>query len=70
AEEEYREAIRADPDYAEAHANLGILFLITERPEEAKKEFEIAKELFENQGREEDVMKVEELLADIQKQGE
>ena len=67
-EEEYREAIRADPDLAEAHGNLGILFLITGRPEEAKKEFEIVKELFENQGREEDVMKVEELLADIQKQ--
>jgi tetratricopeptide (TPR) repeat protein len=62
AEEEYREAIRADPDHAKAHANLGILLLKTERPEEAKNAFDIAKELFRNQGREEDVMKVEELL--------
>jgi tetratricopeptide (TPR) repeat protein len=58
----YRDAIRADPDYAKAHANLGILFLATERPEEAKKEFGIAKELFKNQGRDEDVKKIEELL--------
>jgi len=41
--------------------------LITKRPEEAKKEFEIAKELFENQGKEEHVKKVKELLANIQK---
>ena len=63
AEREYREAIRTDPDYAEAHGNLGIFLLKTERPEEAKNEFEIAKELFEDQGREDDVKKVEELLA-------
>nr|QNT35502.1 cell division coordinator CpoB [uncultured Methanosarcinales archaeon] len=62
AEVEYRDAIRAYPDHAEAHANLGLLFLATERPEEAKKEFEVAKELFKNQGRDEDVKKVEELL--------
>jgi len=58
----YREAIRADPDHAEAYANLGILFLITKRPEEAKKEFEIAKQLFKDQGGEDDVKKMAELL--------
>ena len=63
AEEEWREAIRIDPDDAEAHANLGALLLGTERPEEAKKEFDIAKELFMNQGRGGAVKKVEELLA-------
>ncbi len=63
AEKEYRDAIRADLDLAEAHGNLGLLFLTTERPEEAKKEFGITKELFTNQGRVEDVKKVEELLA-------
>ena len=59
--------IRINPDHAEAHTNLGYIFLKTEGLKEARKEFEIAKELFENQGREEDVMKVAELLADIQK---
>ena len=63
AEEGYRDAIRMDPDLAEAHANLGILFLTTERPEEAEKEFGIAKELFKNQGRDEDVKMMEELLS-------
>ncbi len=63
AEKECREAIRVDPSLAEAHANLGILFLATERPKEAEKEFEIAKELFKNQGRDEDVKKIEELLS-------
>ena len=63
AKEAWGEAIKADPDDAEAHANLGSLFLITERPEEANEEFEIAKKLFKNQGREEDANVVEELLA-------
>ena len=63
AEEVYREAIRADPDLAEAHANLGLLFLATERPEEAMKEFEVAKELFKSQGRDEYVKMMEELLS-------
>ena len=63
AEEEYRAAIRADPNLAESHANLGILFLATERLEEAEKEFGIAKELFKNRGRDEYVKKMKELLS-------
>ena len=63
AEQEWREAILVDTGLAEAHANLGILFLATERPEEAKKEFEVAKELFKSQGRNEYVKKVEEVLS-------
>ncbi len=55
--------MRADPDFAAVYYNLGFLFLVTERPEEAKKEFSIAKELFKSQGRVEDVKNVEELLA-------
>ena len=62
AEKEYREAIRIDPNDGEAHANLGYLLRI-ERPKEAMNEFEITKELFEKQGREADVKKVEEILA-------
>ena len=42
AEEEYREAIRANPDHAEAHANLGFLLSTLDREEEAIKEFNIA----------------------------
>jgi Flp pilus assembly protein TadD len=62
AEAEYREAIRINPDYAETHANLGILFSETGNKEEAKNELEIAKDLFEKEGREADVKKTEELL--------
>ncbi|RZB29391.1 MAG: hypothetical protein AEth_01208 [Candidatus Argoarchaeum ethanivorans] len=65
AEKEYREAIRINPDYAEAYNNLGILFLKTERLEDAKKEFEIAKNLFEKQGKEEDVKKMDVLLEEL-----
>ena len=54
---------RAYLDGAKDHANLGLLFRETERPEEAKKEFEVAKELFKNQGKAEHVKKVEELLS-------
>ncbi|MBE9591916.1 MAG: tetratricopeptide repeat protein [Proteobacteria bacterium] len=57
AEVEYREALRINPDYAEAHANLGILHSETGKKEEAKKEFEIAKELFDEQEREADANK-------------
>jgi Tfp pilus assembly protein PilF len=62
SEREYREAIRIKPNLAEAHANLGILFSKTGKREEAKKELRTAKELFEEEGREEDVKKMEELL--------
>ena len=65
AEEEYKKAIKLNLNLAEAHANLGILFLIIERSEEAKKELKIAKELFEKEGREEDVKKAEELLKSL-----
>ena len=65
AEEEYKEAIRIKPDFAAAHANLGILFSKTGKKEEAKKEFRIAKESFEEEGREEDVKKAEKLLKSL-----
>ena len=64
-EKEYKEAIRINPDFAEAHGNLGILYSETKKSEEAKKELEIAKRLFEAQGREEDVKKAEELLGSL-----
>jgi tetratricopeptide (TPR) repeat protein len=50
AEKEYRETIRIDPNDGEAHANLGDIFLRIERLKEAKNEFEIAKELFCEEG--------------------
>ena len=59
----YREAIRMDPYLAEAHTNLGVVFQTMDRPENAKREFGTAKELFKSQGREADVKKMEELLA-------
>ena len=65
AETEYREALRINPDYAEAHGNLGILYLKTGKKEEAKKELEIAKRLFDEQVREADVKKAEELLKSL-----
>jgi tetratricopeptide (TPR) repeat protein len=65
AEAEYRDALRINPDYAEAHYNLGILFLETGKNEEAKMELEIAKRLFDEQGREAEVKKTEELLKSL-----
>ncbi|MCK4735691.1 MAG: tetratricopeptide repeat protein [Methanophagales archaeon] len=65
AEEEYREAIKINPDYAEAHNNLGVLYSETKRSEEAKRELGIAKRLFGEQGREEDVKEAEELLQSL-----
>ena len=65
AEAEYREALRIKPNSAEAHANLGILYSKTGRNEETNEEFEIAKRLFDEQGREEDMKKVEELLKSL-----
>ncbi|MBN1762821.1 MAG: tetratricopeptide repeat protein, partial [Methanomicrobia archaeon] len=65
AETEYKEAIRINPDYAEAHGNLGILYSQTKRVEEARKELETARRLFEEQGRAEDVKIAEELLKSL-----
>jgi tetratricopeptide (TPR) repeat protein len=65
AEAEYREALRINPDSAEAHGNLGILYSKTGSNEEAKKELEIAKRLFDEQRREADVKKAEELLKSL-----
>jgi Flp pilus assembly protein TadD, contains TPR repeats len=62
AEAEYREALRLKPNYAEAHGNLGILYSETGKKEATNKELEIAKSLFEAQGRAEDVKKAEALL--------
>jgi tetratricopeptide (TPR) repeat protein len=62
AEAEYREALRINPDFADAHANLGILYSITGSNEEAKKELRVAKRLFDEQGREANAKKTEELL--------
>jgi Flp pilus assembly protein TadD len=62
AEVEYRETLRINPDSAVAHYNLGILYSKTGKKEEAKKELEIAKRLFDEQGRETDAKKAEELL--------
>ena len=62
---EYREALRINPNDAEAHANLGILFSVTGKKEKAKKELEIAKRLFDEQVKEADVKKVEELLKSL-----
>jgi hypothetical protein len=47
------------------HGNLGILYSKTGKNEEAKKELEIAKRLFDEQGREADVKKAEELLKSL-----
>jgi len=67
AEKEYKEAIKVKPNIAEFHVNLGDLYFRTGRSEEAKEELEIAKRLFEAQGREEDVKKAEELLNSFKK---
>jgi Flp pilus assembly protein TadD len=64
-EKEFKEAIRVNPNLAEAHNNFGVLLGNLKRFEEAKKELEIAKRLFEAQGREEDVKKAEELLSSL-----
>jgi Tfp pilus assembly protein PilF/predicted nucleic-acid-binding protein len=67
AEVEFREALRIKSDDAEAHYNLGILFKDMRRKEDArkedaKKELEIAKRLFDEQGREADVKQAEGVL--------
>ncbi|NOQ29182.1 MAG: tetratricopeptide repeat protein, partial [Methanosarcinales archaeon] len=39
---EYREALRLEPDFARAHANLGFLLKRLKRVEESVQEFEMA----------------------------
>jgi tetratricopeptide (TPR) repeat protein len=65
AEREYKEAIRSNPDDAEAHGNLGSLYSQTGRVEEAKEELEIAKRLFDEQGRQKEATIVEALLKSL-----
>jgi len=65
AQEEYREAIRIDPNLAEAHNNLGNLWLSIGRKDEAKKEILKARELFEKQGRIDDIKRCDEILRDL-----
>jgi tetratricopeptide (TPR) repeat protein len=65
ADKEYREVLRINPNSAEAHGNLGILYSKTGKKEEAKKELEIAKRFFDEQGREADAKKTEGLLKSL-----
>ncbi len=62
AEKEYREAILLNPNYAEAHANLGGLYLQQGKIDNAGKELEIAHELFLDQKRFNDANKVLKFL--------
>jgi len=65
AEKEYREAIRINPNYAEAHNNLGVLLYDLRRYEEAEKELLKTKELFEKEGRNDDVKFCDEILKNL-----
>lgn len=65
AEKEYREAIKINSNLAEAHNNLGNLWLTIERKDEAKKEILKARELFEKQGRIDDIKSCDEILKDL-----
>ena len=65
AEKEFIEALRINPDYALAHNNLGILLLIIGRKSEAKQEILKARELFDKQGKIDDVKKCDELLKSL-----
>jgi len=64
-EKELREIIRANPNYAKAHYNLGFLNKDINKKDEAKREFLIARRLFEKQNRTENVKKVDELLDNL-----
>ena len=64
-EKEYREAIRLNPNYAEVIYNLGMLYIITERLNDAKREILKAKELFEKQGRSNEVKYCNEILKNL-----
>jgi serine/threonine-protein kinase len=45
AEREYKRAIELNPSYAQAHLYYGIFFIYMERPDEARREFQLALEL-------------------------
>ena len=64
-EKEFKEAIWVNPNLAEAHNNLGVLLGNLKRFEEAKKELEIAKRLFEAQGKEANVKAADKLLSSL-----
>lgn len=59
AEEHYKEALRIDPEYAEANANLGILYFTTNDLDSARYWFEKARSMFEKQRRNFDSKKME-----------
>ena len=61
-ERELREAIRINPDDAEAHNNLGNLLENQGRYAEARTELEKAAELYEEQGQYDRAERVRELL--------
>ncbi len=65
AEHSYKEAIRCDPNKAEAHANLGILYTNLKNIRAAKDKLLEARQLFANQGRNEDVEKINDILNNL-----
>ena len=67
AEKEYQEAIRINPELAEAHGNLGLLLSETGKIKEAKQEVKIALKLFKKQGKKADAKKSEKLLNQLDK---
>lgn len=62
AEKEYKDAIRIKPNVGDFHCYLGRLYWKMGRFHEAKDELMMAKSFFEEQGRKEDVKRVEKLL--------
>lgn len=51
AADAFEEAVRLAPDEAEAHINLGLVYLRLERPDDAKRELEIGEVLAVKQER-------------------
>ena len=62
AEKEYREAIRLNSDYANAHNNLGLLHMQIGKIDDARREVLKAKDLFEKQGKTDEVKRCNEIL--------
>ncbi len=62
AEKEYGEAIRLNSDYANAHANLGLLHMQIGKIDDARREVLKAKDLFEKQGKTDEVKRCNEIL--------